>query len=126
MATTRIRKRPVKEATPSTDAARNTVESETLPAPDEIRAAREAAGLTQSEAAELVHLSAPNRWAAYEQGAWRIDAARWELFKIKTAHFVEFKRLMERRTTRRPRGRPRSSVASTVQKPRAKRAIGKT
>jgi len=54
------------------------------PTPAEIRARREAAGLTQAQAAELVHLGAQPRWAEYENGERNIDLARWELFLIKT------------------------------------------
>lgn len=54
------------------------------PTPAEIVAAREAAGLTQAQAAELVHLGAQPRWAEYENGKHPIDLARWELFLIKT------------------------------------------
>lgn len=56
-----------------------------IPSPAEVLAAREAAGLTQAQAAELVHLGAQPRWAEYEAGARTIDLARWELFLIKTA-----------------------------------------
>jgi len=55
-----------------------------LPNPDMIRAARDAVELTQAEAAELVHLGRAVRWSEYERGAQTIDAARWELFLIKT------------------------------------------
>jgi len=54
------------------------------PTPAEISAARTAAGLTQAQAAELVHLGAQPRWAEYENGTHPIDLARWELFLIKT------------------------------------------
>jgi hypothetical protein len=53
------------------------------PTPAEITASREAAGLTQAQAAELVHLGAQPRWAEYENGLRPIDLARWELFLIK-------------------------------------------
>ena len=51
--------------------------------PETISTARKAAGLTQREAAELVHLGTPGRWAEYENGTRNIDAARWELFRLK-------------------------------------------
>jgi putative transcriptional regulator len=54
------------------------------PTPAEIREARKAAGLSQAEAAELVHLGAQPRWAEYEKGERNIDLARWELFLIKS------------------------------------------
>ena len=50
------------------------------PKPAEILAAREAAGLTQEQAAELAMLGAQSRWAEYENGTRRIDPARWALF----------------------------------------------
>ena len=53
------------------------------PTPEKITAARVAAGLTQKEAAELVHLGTPGRWAEYESGVRNIDTARWELFQLK-------------------------------------------
>ena len=53
------------------------------PTSEEISKARAAAGLTQKEASELVHLGTPGRWAEYENGSRNIDAARWELFKLK-------------------------------------------
>lgn len=53
------------------------------PTPEEVTAARAAAGLTQKEAAELVHLGSGVRWAEYENGARNIDVARWELFRLK-------------------------------------------
>lgn len=58
----------------------------TLPAPTPkaVRAAREAAGLSQSQAAALVHLGAAVRWAEYERGARSIDRARWELYLLLT------------------------------------------
>jgi transcriptional regulator with XRE-family HTH domain len=54
-----------------------------LPAPtgDEIRAARETAGLTQEQAAELAMLGAQSRWAEYENGTRKIEPSRWALFK---------------------------------------------
>jgi predicted transcriptional regulator len=54
------------------------------PTPAEIRAARDAAGLTQAAAAELVHLKAQQRWAEYESGENNIGLSTWELFLIKT------------------------------------------
>lgn len=51
--------------------------------PEQVLEARTAAGLTQKQASELVHLGSPVRWAEYENGARNIDAARWELFRLK-------------------------------------------
>lgn len=51
----------------------------------EVTFARKAAGLTQKQAGELVHLADPiKRWSEYECGERFIDVARWELFLIKT------------------------------------------
>ena len=57
------------------------------PSPTEVRAAREAAGLTQAQAAALVHASLRN-WQQWEQkegaNARRMHPGLWELFRIKT------------------------------------------
>lgn len=52
------------------------------PPPESIRAAREAAGLTQTEAADLVH-STLRRWQEWEAGVHRMHPGLWELFGIK-------------------------------------------
>ena len=52
------------------------------PAPAEIRAAREAAGLTQAAAAAIVH-SGLRTWSHWENGDRRMPAATWELFRLK-------------------------------------------
>lgn len=59
------------------------------PLPAEVRAAREAAGLTQTEAAALVH-GTLRAWQGWEAPAGQADARRmhpglWELFSLKTA-----------------------------------------
>lgn len=54
------------------------------PTPAAVRAARAAAGHTQTQAAEITHLGAQARWAEYESGRRRIDAARWELYLLLT------------------------------------------
>lgn len=57
------------------------------PSPAEIRAAREAAGLTQTQAAELVHssLDAWQQWEAEPESGRhrRMHPAFWELFRLK-------------------------------------------
>ena len=57
------------------------------PSPTEVRAAREAAGLTQAQAAALVHAS-PRNWQQWEQtegsNARRMHPGLWELFIVKT------------------------------------------
>jgi DNA-binding XRE family transcriptional regulator len=52
------------------------------PTPAEIRAAREAAGLTQQEAGELIHGSR-RAWQDYESGARKMHPGLWELFQAK-------------------------------------------
>lgn len=56
--------------------------------PAEIRAAREAAGLTQAQAAALVH-SHKITWCNWESGKFPIDPARWELFRLKCARSAD-------------------------------------
>lgn len=55
--------------------------------PEEVRAAREAAELTQAQAAALVHASVRN-WQQWEQAegsnARRMHPGLWELFRLKT------------------------------------------
>lgn len=53
------------------------------PLPAEIRAAREAAGLTQTAAGALVHTSLRN-WQQWEAGDRKMHPAFWELFGLKT------------------------------------------
>lgn len=47
------------------------------PTPEQIRAAREQAGLTQAQAAALAGLGAQSRWAEYESGRIAMDPIRW-------------------------------------------------
>jgi DNA (cytosine-5)-methyltransferase 1 len=59
----------------------------TTPKPAEIRTARKAAGLTQREAAALVHRTSNEghkRWSEWENGATTMPPAEWELFLLKT------------------------------------------
>ena len=49
------------------------------PTSAEIRAAREAAGLTQAAAAALVHVDA-RTWRRWESGATRMHPAIWDAF----------------------------------------------
>lgn len=53
------------------------------PSPTNIRAVREAAGLTQGQAAALIYRTARN-WQQWEGGERRMDPALWELFRLKT------------------------------------------
>ena len=52
------------------------------PSPVEIRALRTGAGLSQREAAELVH-STWSAWQRWESGKRRMHPALWELAQIK-------------------------------------------
>ena len=54
------------------------------PTPAEILAARLAAGLTQQQAAEIVHRTERKRWNEWERGARVMQLDTWELFLIKT------------------------------------------
>ena len=60
------------------------------PAPEEIRAAREAAGINQTQAAELVH-SGMRAWQMWEAGDRRMHPGLWELFTIKVAGGISVK-----------------------------------
>ena len=52
------------------------------PSPEQIRAARELAGLTQTAAAGLLH-STCRVWQQWEAGDRRMHPAMWELFRMK-------------------------------------------
>lgn len=52
------------------------------PTPDQIRAARELAGLTQTEAGEKIYASL-RAWQDYEGGQRRMHPAIFELFLLK-------------------------------------------
>lgn len=52
------------------------------PSAANIRAAREAAGLTQAQAAALI-LSTERTWQSWEQGERHMPLGKWELFRIK-------------------------------------------
>ena len=54
------------------------------PTPEELRAARAAAGLTQQQAIELVYQASNRVWRAYEAGAVKMHPSTWELFLLKT------------------------------------------
>ena len=53
------------------------------PEPEQIRTAREAAGLTQTQAAERIHGSL-RAWQQYEAGDRIMHAGLWELFRLKS------------------------------------------
>lgn len=56
------------------------------PSPDEIRGAREKAGLSQTAAAELIY-STLRTWQDWEAGAARMHPAFWQLWKMKAAGY---------------------------------------
>lgn len=62
-----------------------------IPSPEEVRAAREAAGLNQTQAAAMVYLAGKNRWSEIENGVRPIEAARWELFLVKTGNHPDYR-----------------------------------
>ena len=53
------------------------------PTPDAVLAARLAAGLTQTEAAQSVGLGHYRRWGEYEAGIGHMTAERYELFLLR-------------------------------------------
>lgn len=57
-------------------------QSVTRPTPEQIRAAREVVGLTQTEAAQLIH-STLRTWQQWEAGDRRMHPGLFELFLLK-------------------------------------------
>jgi transcriptional regulator with XRE-family HTH domain len=51
------------------------------PTPEQVRAARKAAGLTQEQAAERAGLGSRTRWAEYEAGTRSMPKYRFDYFK---------------------------------------------
>lgn len=58
------------------------------PAPADIRAAREAAGHTQTAAAHTIH-GTLRAWQDWESGARRMPPAAWELYRLATGQHPE-------------------------------------
>lgn len=58
------------------------------PKPAEIREARKKAGMSQAQAARLVHVN-ERLWRYWEAGTHRMPAASWELFLLKLAQDAE-------------------------------------
>lgn len=54
-----------------------------IPAPADIRASRQLAGLSQRESATLIHVSRRS-WQCYEDGKAEIKLGLWELYLFKT------------------------------------------
>ena len=61
------------------------------PTPEEIKAARAEAGLTQTQAGEVVHssLKAWQQWEAGGASGRRMHPGLWELFLIKTGQAAD-------------------------------------
>ncbi|MGV6474566.1 helix-turn-helix domain-containing protein [Azotobacter vinelandii] len=57
------------------------------PNPTEIKAAREAAGLSQTAAAALVY-SGLRTWQQWEAGDRKMHPGLWELFRLKIATLI--------------------------------------
>ena len=57
----------------------------TQPFPEEIKSARASGGLTQGQAAKLIHVDI-STWQRWEMGDRKMHPAMWELFLIKTGH----------------------------------------
>ncbi len=55
----------------------------TIPAPEAVKQAREAAGQTQAQAAEIVHADLRS-WQRWEAGDRQMHPAFWELYQLKT------------------------------------------
>lgn len=54
-----------------------------VPEPQDIRAVREEAGLTQFAAAHIAGLAGWRQWSAWESGERRPAAQAWELFLLR-------------------------------------------
>jgi DNA-binding transcriptional regulator YiaG len=61
---------------------KNPIDSISTPTPAQIRMVREQAGLTQTEAARMVHAGL-RAWQHWEMGDRTISLATWELFTLK-------------------------------------------
>jgi DNA-binding XRE family transcriptional regulator len=70
------------------------------PTKEQVLQSREAANLTQEQAAELVYLSSFTRWSEYERGVRKMEPSRFELFKIKTGQHERFGPLPKPRRSR--------------------------
>lgn len=76
------------------------------PTKEQVISARTASGLTQTEAAEMVYLSSFTRWSEYERGERNMDAARYELFLIKTGQHPDYE------LRKRKRASPKTAESS--------------
>jgi len=64
------------------------VDRANIPTKEQIRAKRNAAGLTQTQAARLIH-SKMRTWQDWESGVAQMHPGLWELFTIKTITLVK-------------------------------------
>lgn len=62
------------------------------PSPAEIRAARQATGLTQTQAARLIYATL-RAWQEWEAGNRSMHPAMWELWRYKARAIDEIERL---------------------------------
>ena len=67
--------------------SRHAVNGDPLPTPADIKAARLAAKLTQTEAAALVYRRL-NSWQDWEAGNRHIDPGLWDLFNRRVAELI--------------------------------------
>lgn len=56
----------------------------TRPTPEQVKLARQCAGLTQEQAAAVVHRIGRSRWSEWETGKRQMQDDAWELFLLKT------------------------------------------
>ena len=54
------------------------------PNKSQILAARQAAGMTQAEAANFVHAGSYRTWQDWENGRRKMPTSVWELWRLKT------------------------------------------
>ncbi len=88
------------------------------PSREELKCARQAAGITQREAAQLVYIS-PRTYSDYEQGRLRMRAAIWELLQQKLAVAMsdaQLRRLHDDDIRRRSRKKKASKLERIVER----------
>lgn len=72
-----------------------------VPTGSQIKEARLKCGLSQAEAAKLVH-KATLTWSYYERGLRHMDLATWELFCLKSKELKPKKKPTSGRTRTKP------------------------
>lgn len=84
----------------------NPLKSLSAPLPPSILAARHKAGLTQAQAAEVVHSPSYRTWQDWELGKAPMPTGLWELFLLKTGQMqVQVASAPEVAPRKRPRMR---------------------